>query len=99
MILMAHRTSYTDARANFATLCNRAINNREVIMINRRGTEDVALLAADELSSLLETAHLLRSPKNARRLLAALDRAKARKGRPEPLKKLRREMGLDSSKE
>jgi antitoxin YefM len=94
---MAHRTSYTDARANFATLCNRAIDNREVIMINRRGAEDVALLAADELSSLLETAHLLRSPKNARRLLAALDRAKARKGRPEPLIKLRREMGLEST--
>jgi antitoxin YefM len=96
---MAHRTSYTAARANFATLCNRAIENREVIMINRRGAEDVVLLAANELSSLLETAHLLRSPKNARRLLAALDRAKARKGRPEPLTKLRREMGLDSIKE
>ena len=95
---MAHRTSYTDARANFASLCNRATENREVIMINRRGAEDVALLAANELSSLLETAHLLRSPKNARRLLAALDRAKARKGRPEPLAKLRREMGFDSTK-
>lgn len=95
---MAHRTSYTEARANFATLCNRAIENREVIMINRRGAEDVALLAANELSSLLETAHLLRSPRNARRLLAALDRAKAKKGRPESLSKLRREMGLDSTK-
>ena len=95
---MAHRTTYTAARANFATLCNRAIENREVIMINRRGTEDVALVAANELSSLLETAHLLRSPKNARRLLAALDRAKSRKGRPEPLNKLRREMGFDSAK-
>ncbi len=95
---MAHRTSYTEARANFATLCNRAIENREVIMINRRGAEDVALVAADELSSLLETAHLLRSPRNARRLLAALERAKARKGRPEPLTKLRRELGLESIK-
>lgn len=95
---MAHRTSYTEARANFATLCNRAIENREVIMINRRGAEDVALVAADELASLLETAHLLRSPRNARRLLAALGRAKARKGRPEPLTKLRRELGLESSK-
>ena len=95
---MAHRTSYTEARANFATLCNRAIENREVIMINRRGAEDVALVAADELSSLLETAHLLRSPRNARRLLAALERARARKGRPEPLTKLRREMGLESIK-
>jgi antitoxin YefM len=95
---MAHRTSYTEARANFATLCNRAIENREVIMINRRGAEDVALVAADELASLLETAHLLRSPRNARRLLAALERAGARKGRPEPLTKLRREMGLESNK-
>jgi antitoxin YefM len=95
---MAHRTSYTEARANFATLCNRAIENREVIMINRRGAEDVALVAADELASLLETAHLLRSPRNAQRLLSALERAKARKGRPEPLSKLRREMGLESSK-
>ena len=95
---MAHRTSYTEARANFATLCNRAIENREVIMINRRGAEDVALVAADELSSLLETAHLLRSPRNARRLLSALERARARKGRPEPLTKLRREMGLESIK-
>jgi antitoxin YefM len=95
---MAHRTTYTAARANFATLCNRAIENREVIMINRRGAEDVALVAANELSSLLETAHLLRSPKNARRLLAALGRAKAGKGRPEPLNRLRREMGFDSAK-
>ena len=68
-------------------------------MINRRGAEDVALLAADELSSLLETAHLLRSPRTARRLLAALDRAKAKRGRPEPLTKLRREMGLDQIKD
>jgi antitoxin YefM len=67
-------------------------------MINRRGNEDVALVAANELSSLLETAHLLRSPRNARRLLAALARAKSKKRRPEPLSKLRRELGLDSNK-
>ena len=95
---MAHRTSYTAARANFATLCNRALENREVIIINRRGSEDVALIAANELSSLLETAHLLRSPRNARRLLAAFKRAKMRKGRPESPDKLRRELGLDSKK-
>ena len=95
---MAHRTSYTAARANFATLCNRALENREVIIINRRGSEDVALIAANELSSLLETAHLMRSPKNASRLLAALKRAKMRKGQPESPEKLRRELGLESKK-
>lgn len=72
---MTYQTSYRAARANFAALCNRAIENREVIIISRRGSEDVALVVANELSSLLETAHLLRSPRNARRLLAAFDRA------------------------
>lgn len=93
---MALRTTYTAARANFAALCNHAVENREVIIINRRRAEDVALVAANELSSLLETAHLLRSPKNARRLLAALSRAKAKKGKSHSIDKLRREMGLGS---
>ena len=52
------------------------------------------MVPADELAGLMETAHLLRSPKNARRLLTALRRAKARQGKSEPLEKLRREMGL-----
>jgi antitoxin YefM len=47
---------------------------------------------------LLETAHLMRSPRNARRLLAALKRARMRKGRPESPDRLRRELGLDSKK-
>lgn len=95
---MAHRTTYTAARANFATLCNRAADDREVIIISRRNSGDVALVAANELTSLMETAHLLRSPKNARRLLAALSRAKAKKGKTQSLDKLRQEMGLDSTK-
>jgi antitoxin YefM len=95
---MAHRTTYTAARANFATLCDRAADDREVIIISRRNSGDVALVAAKELSSLLETAHLLRSPKNARRLLSSLNRATARKGKAQSLDKLRREMGLDSTK-
>jgi antitoxin YefM len=94
---MAHRTTYTAARANFATLCDRVTDDREVIIINRRNSRDVALVAADELSGLLETAHLLRSPKNARRLLTALNRAKSHRGRTQSVDKLRREMGLDST--
>jgi antitoxin YefM len=70
--------------------------DREVIIINRRNSRDVALVAADELSGLLETAHLLRSPKNARRLLTALTRAKTNKSKAQSVEKLRREMGLDS---
>lgn len=93
---MPSQTTYTKARANLAKLCNQVASNREIIIINRRGSEDVALVAASELASLLETAHLLRSPKNAQRLLSALNRAKARTGKPQTVKKLRREVGLDS---
>ena len=95
---MAIQTTYTNARANFAKLCNEVAENREIVIINRRGNEDVALVSADELSSLIETAHLLRSPKNAKRLLAALNRARSRKLKPQSVTKLRREMGLDEER-
>jgi antitoxin YefM len=52
------------------------------------------MIPADELAGLLETAHLLRSPRNARRLLTALRRATTGKGKPESLDKFRRELGL-----
>ena len=92
---MAIQTTYTKARANLARLCNEVVENREIVIINRRGNEDVALVAAEELSSLIETAHLLRSPKNAQRLLAALNRARSRKLKSQSVAKLRREMKLE----
>lgn len=95
---MAIQTTYTKARANFAKLCSQVAEDREIVIINRRGNEDVALVAADELSSLIETAHLLRSPKNAQRLLAALNRARSRKVKPQSVTKLRREIGLDEKR-
>jgi len=51
------------------------VQDREVVVVRRRKGGDVALVAADELEGLLETAHLLRSPANAERLLRALNRA------------------------
>ena len=91
---MAIHTTYSKARANLATLCNEVAGNKEVVLINRRNGEDVALISASELSSLLETAHLLRSPKNARRLLTALNRALGRTERPQTVQELRKELGL-----
>jgi antitoxin YefM len=93
---MAIETTYTQARANLKSLLDEVAENREQVIIHRRGGDDVALIAADELRGLIETAHLLRSPKNAQRLLDALRRAQAGKGRPEPLAKLRADLGLDS---
>ncbi|MFP5404846.1 MAG: type II toxin-antitoxin system Phd/YefM family antitoxin [Gammaproteobacteria bacterium] len=93
---MPIETTYTAARANLAKLLDAAAENREIVLIRRRGAEDVALIAADELESLLETAHLLRSPRNAERLLRALQRARARAEAPQQLSDLRSELGLDS---
>ena len=95
---MAIRTTYTKARANFAQLCNRVSENKDVVYITRRNAEDVALISESELSSLLETAHLLQSPKNAQRLLRALNRALSGKGSPSSLEELKREVGFNKEK-
>lgn len=89
------KTTYTNARQNLARLCDEVTDNREIIIIDRRRGESVAMIAADELESLLETAHLLRSPKNAHRLLASLHRALKDEGMPEAPELLRRELGLE----
>ncbi len=92
---MPIQTTYTQARANLAKLFNEVTENREVVIIRRRRGEDVAVLAADELSSLTETAHLLRSPKNARRLLQALARAQEKTEKPKSLDALKKGLGLE----
>ena len=91
---MSIKTTYSQARANLAALCNRVSENREIVYINRRNAEDVALVSASELSSLIETAHLLRSPKNAQRLLTALNRALDNQEEPQSIDKLKTELDL-----
>ena len=91
---MTFQTTYSKARASLATLCDRAVSDQEVILIQRRGREDVALIAASELSSLMETAHLLRSPANAERLLTALARAQSQMTASQTTDELRAEVGL-----
>ncbi len=95
---MPTETTYTHARAHLAALCDDVAATRDVVIIRRRGAEDVALVSAAELRCLVETAHLLRSPKNAERLMKALARARSRSVAPQPLSKLRRELRLDSKR-
>ena len=92
---MANRTTYTQARANLASLCDQVAETREPYVIERRNGENVALVSEAELNSLLETAHLLRSPKNARRLAAALERALGGSPASETLDQLRQSLGLE----
>lgn len=91
---MTIQTTYTQARAQLAALLDEATQNREIVIIQRRQGEDVALIAADELAGLLETAHLLRSPANAERLLATLARVRQRSGKSQSVADLRDEVGL-----
>ena len=71
-------TSYTDARQNLASLLNRIEEENSVALITRRGHKDIAILPAEELIALTESLHLLRSPKNAQRLFAAIEESVAR---------------------
>ena len=96
---MIVETTYTQARANLKALLDEAVESREPVIIRRRGGDDVALIAADELRGLIETAYLLRSPANAERLLRALSRAQHRNLRPQFLEKLRLELGVGEESE
>ena len=91
---MPIETSYTQLRDKLASVLDRVVDDQEVVVVRRKGSRDVALIPAAELASLIETAHLLRSPRNAQRLLTALGRANRRAAKPETVKKLRLEMGL-----
>ncbi|MEW5890363.1 MAG: type II toxin-antitoxin system prevent-host-death family antitoxin [Pseudomonadota bacterium] len=93
---MTIETTYSQAREQLKTLMDRAVDDREIVVVKRRSGGAVAMIAADELESLMETAHLLRSPKNAQRLLAALNRARSRVLKPTPLDQLRKDLGLEA---
>lgn len=92
---MPRQATYTYVRENLARLLEEVEEQRDVVIINRRGHEAIALVPAGELESLVETAHLLRSPKNAERLLNSLRRALARKGKAQTVAELRAQLGLD----
>lgn len=97
--MLSSETTYTEARNNLASLLDQVVDDKEVIVIKRRDRGNVALIAEEELSSLLETAYLLRSPKNAARLLSALERAKARTTEPMSVDQLCQELGIGKQEE
>lgn len=85
-------TTYTSLRQNLASVLDEVVDQQETVIVRRKGSRDVALIPAGELAGLIETAHLLRSPRNARRLLTALRRAERVKTKPATVAQLRQEM-------
>lgn len=64
--------TYSAARANLAKTMDRVCNDHETLIITRNGEQSVVMLSLEDFQSLEETAYLLRSPTNARRLLSAV---------------------------
>src|SRR5215470_5614037 len=91
---MPSETTYSRLRENLATVLDQVVEQQETVIVRRRGSGDVALLPASELAGLMETAHLLRSPRKARRLLTAVRRAEQGKGKRMTMDQLRLEIGL-----
>lgn len=72
--------TYTAARANLASTMDRVCNDHEALIITRNGEQSVVMLSLEDFKSLEETAYLLRTPANAKRLLSAMAQLSAGKG-------------------
>ena len=92
---MTIQATYSNARANFAKLLNTVSDDHEVVVIDRRGKESVVMISLSELDGLSETAHLLRSPKNARRLMSAIKHSKMRKTKAMTIDELKIKVGFE----
>lgn len=90
-------TTYSHLREHLADVWDEVESTQEPVILQRRGHEDLALLPAAELAGLLETAHLLRSPKNAARLMSALARAEGSTMQPTTMQELRASLTLPAA--
>ena len=72
--------TYSAARANLASTMDRVCNDHETVIITRNGEQSVVMLSLEDYKALEETAYLLRTPANAKRLLAAAAQLSAGKG-------------------
>lgn len=94
-VRVSNRVTYSYARQNLASLLDQAEDEQEPVYIARRNRPDMVLMPAAEYRAVEETAHLLRSPENARRLLSALQKAMKGDVPPSTLADLRRDLGLE----
>lgn len=77
--------SYSESRAKYAETLDSVVNDREEVVITRAGHDPVVIVSLADYQSLKETAYLLRSPENARRLITAIERLEAGGGAPHDL--------------
>ncbi|GAA2089884.1 YoeB-YefM toxin-antitoxin system antitoxin YefM [Pseudolysinimonas kribbensis] len=66
--------SFSESRANYAATLDAVVNDREEVVVTRAGHDPVVIVSLADYESLKETAYLLRSPRNAARLLRSIER-------------------------
>ena len=86
--------TYSTARDHLAEVWDKTVSTREPVIVSRLGAESIVMLPLEEWEGLQETAHLLRSPTNARRLLAALNRLDRGEGEVLPVEAMALRSGL-----
>lgn len=65
--------TYTAARENLASTIDRVCNDRDPVIITRKRSQSVVMISLEDYEALEETAYLLRSPANAKRLVSAIE--------------------------
>lgn len=75
-----HAITYTTVRANLASVMDRVCEDHEALIITRNGEQAVVMLSLEDYKALEETSYLLRTPANAKRLLAAVTQLAANNG-------------------
>jgi antitoxin YefM len=88
-------TSPTELRHGLFKLLEQVAEDHQVMIINRRQGENVALIAESDLRSLVETVYLFRSAANSRHLFDALEESTTGKIKPQSLEELKEELGFE----
>jgi antitoxin YefM len=94
--MLSKETTYSQARMNLASILDQVCDQSQIMVIKRRNHKNVALIAENELSSLLECVYLLRSPENAKRLFRALEWAENTTDTSQTIAELKEELGIES---
>ncbi len=77
--------SYTSVRSNLAKTMERICDDHEPVVITRKNERSVVMISLEDYQAMEETAYLLRSPKNMRRLVEAISQLEDGGGAPREL--------------
>ena len=80
--------TYSAARENLASTMNKVCEDHDPVLITRKRDQAVVMMSLEDYESLEETAYLLRSPANARRLAEGIAQLEAGKGKLKTLSEL-----------